>query len=512
MSRSLLEDVAVLPVELRRERIERLTPEERKFLAGWGGQSRPEQREPAYQGWTYWALIGGRGSGKTRAAAEWVCDRIEGTDSRTRSPVPFRAEHVGFIARSSADARRVMVEGESGFIRCAERRGMSVLKNPSRAQMTVHCIDGHEAVVTWYSAEEPESLRGPQHDTLWADEFAAWAKKVDDVGGTAFTNAQAGLRLSDMPKGVFSTTPRMSPEIKAIFNDESGDWARTGMTTWDNAANLAESFIQVLRRQHPEGSRLAMQEFEGMLLEEVEGALWTLGSLDQTRLDAMRPPPTLVQRAVAVDPSLSWAGQGNECGIVGGGITDRQQLVVMYDYSVEAGPDDWAAQVARCCALLDTKIVVAEGNQGGEMVGSIIRNYDPSLVVEVVFAKDNKRARAEPVAQLWDQLRAGIYGSLPGLEGQLTGWSSYDNTSPDRLDALAWLGWWAMKRMFYTPPGWSSSADRRIDSRINRGPALVEVGTMPGAANRQLTRKERLAAIAAQTGHRRRRRIPTQHQ
>lgn len=505
--KSLLEQLAELPAELRSERIARLDLDERKFLAGWGGQSRPEQREPPGN-WTYWALIGGRGSGKTRAAAEWVCDRIEGIDSRTRSPITFRAEHVGFIARSSADARRVMVEGESGFIRCAERRGMTVLKNPSRAQMTVTCLDGHEAVVTWFSAEEPESLRGPQHDTLWADEFAAWARKVDDVGGTAFTNAQAGLRLSDQPKGVFSTTPRMSPEIKSIFNDESGDWARTGMTTWDNAANLAGSFIQVLRRQHPEGSRLAMQEFEGMLLEEVEGALWTLESIAQTRLGQLPdgrvvPPPTLIQRAVAVDPSLTWKGEHAECGIVGGGVTEHQQLVVMYDMSISGSPEEWAAQVSRCAALLDTKIVIAEGNQGGEMVGSIIRNYDPTLVVEVVFAKDGKRARAEPVAQLWDQLRAGIYGSLPGLEGQMTGWSSLEDKSPDRLDALAWLGWWAMKRMFYSPPGWAASTDRRIDSSINRGPTPIDVATMPGAPNRRMTRRERLAAIADQRRARR---------
>jgi phage terminase large subunit-like protein len=506
VSKSLVEVLAELPPAVRTERLQELNEAERIMLAGWGGQSRPEQREPIEQGWTYWALIGGRGSGKTRASAEWVCDRIEGIDSRTRTPsTEARAKHIGFIGRSAGDVRRVMVEGESGFVACAERRGWYVLYNPSRAQLTVRCPDGHEATITLFSAEEPESLRGPQHDTLWADEFAAWARKMDSVGNTAFTNAQAGLRLGDHPKGVFSTTPRMSPEIKAIFNDESGDWIRTGMTTWDNQANLAPSFIAVLRRQHPAGSRLAMQEFEGMLLEEVEGALWTLTSLDQTRLDASRPPPVLVQRAVAVDPSVQWQGQGSECGIIGGGLTEHQQLVATLDMSISKGPDEWAAQVGRACATLDTKTVIAEGNNGGALVSSVIRNYDPTLIIEIVFAKDGKRARAEPVAQLWDQLRAGIYGSLPGLEGQLTGWSSYENESPDRLDALAWLGHWAMKRMFYLPPGFAAAHDQHINATIGAKP-LVTVGSMPGADGRGMTRAERLRALAAEGRTRRRRR------
>lgn len=504
MALSLLEQLARLPADVRKLRMDALDDDEKALLLSWGGRSRPEQREPEEQGWSYWALIGGRGSGKTRSAAEWVCDRIQGIDSRTRARVPFRAVHIGFIGRSAGDVRRVMVEGESGFFACAGARGMTWVFNPSRAQITVTDVDGHEAIITLFSAEEPESLRGPQFDTLWADEFAAWPRKVDDVGGTAFTNAQSGLRLGDHPKGVFSTTPRMTEDIRNIFNDESGDWIRTQMTTWDNETNLAPSFIAVLQRQHPAGSRLAMQEFEGMLLEEVEGALWTLQSIEQTRLNALRPPPLLVHRAVAVDPSVQWQGQGAECGIIGGGITERQQLVVMYDYSISGSPEDWAAQVSRCAALLDTKTVVAEGNQGGEMVGAIIRNYDPTLQVEIVFAKDGKRARAEPVAQLWDQLRAGIYGSLPGLEGQLTGWSGLDSVSPDRLDAAVWLGHWGMKRMFYAPPGWASSIDRRVNSRIGEA-VPIPVSAMPGSTAAPRTRRERLAAIAARPGHRRRR-------
>jgi phage terminase large subunit-like protein len=507
MTLSLQEQLALKTPDERRAVLQTMSDEEIAFLAGWGGASRAEQREPEQEGWTYWALIGGRGSGKTRSAAEWVCDRIEGIDSRTRLPLPpdHRAHYVGFIGRSAGDVRRVMVEGESGFVKCAERRGMVVVFNPSRAQLTVTCRDGHEAVITLYSAEEPESLRGPQHDTLWGDEFAAWARKVDSVGNTAFTNAQAGLRLGAHPKGVFSTTPKVTPEVKSIFEDETGDWARTHMTTWDNQANLPTSFISVLQRQHPKGSRLASQEFEGILLEEVEGALWSLDSLNATRLGLTKdnrpvPPPTLTQRAVAVDPSVQWRGEADECGIVGGGLTEHQQFVVMYDMSISGSPEQWAAQVSRCATLLDTTTVIAEGNNGGALVEAVLRNHDPNLRVTIVHARDNKRARAEPVAQLWDTKRAGIYGSLPELEGQLTGWSGLESESPDRLDAMVWLGHWAMKRMFYLPPGWSRTKGR-INSDLDAKP-MVPVGS-PGRT--RLTRAERLQRAANSPGARRRR-------
>lgn len=513
MGLSLQMQLASLPDEDQRHNaIEAMSPAERELLASWGGQARPEQLQPDGGDWTYWAAIGGRGSGKTRLSAEWVCDRIQGIDSRTRQRVAFRAKYIGFIGRSAGDVRRVMVEGPSGFIVCAERRGMAVIYNPSRAQITVTDVDGHKAVITLFSAEEPDSLRGPEHDTVWADEFAAWPRKMDSVGNTAFTNVQAGLRVGEHPRGVFSTTPKVTLDIKSIWNDDTGDWIRTAMTTWDNEVNLAASFIAVLRRQYPAGSRLAQQEFEGLLLEEVEGALWSLKTIDQTRIDSRRPCPMLVQRAVAVDPSVQWRGEGSECGIIGGGLTDRQQFVVTVDRSVSGGPEKWAEEVVRACVELDTKTVIAEGNNGGALVKTVIENLDPTLNVHIVFARDGKRARAEPVAFLWDQKRAGIYGSLPGLEGQMTGWSSYESESPDRIDALAWLGHWAMQRMFYLPPGWASSAGRSVNSAVG-GEQLVVAAAMPGITNEEapkepakvvrLSRKERLAMLEARGAARR---------
>lgn len=472
MGLSLQEQLAELPEPERNAVLAELTPAELAVLTSWRGMARPEQMAPAGE-WSYWALIAGRGSGKTRAAAEWVCDRIEGIDSTTGQPSEDRARYVAFIGRTAGDVRRVMVEGESGFIACAERRGLTVLFNPSRAQITVTCRDGWEAVVTLFSADEPDSLRGPQHDTLWGDEFAAWARKVDAVGNNALSNAQAGLRLGKMPQGVFTTTPRPSPEVKMILNDETGLWVRTRMSTWDNAANLAPGFIDTLLRQYG-GTRLAAQEFEGLLVEEVEGALWSILRLDSTRVVPGRGDvlPVLPHRAIAVDPSVAFKGEGDECGIISGGVGVDMRFYVTGDWSLSADPDDWARRVVEAYHRTEASIVIAEGNQGYALVSSVIKNIDPSIPVDIVHARDGKRARAEPIAQWWEpgQMRASIVGSWPDLEEQLTTWSKYENESPDRLDAMVWLGHWAKDRMFSLPVGFSArSAERSVPTRITKG-------------------------------------------
>jgi len=460
MGMSLVEELASLPVEEAEAIIDAMSAEERAMLTSWAGQARPEQQAPLGD-WTYWALIAGRGAGKTRAAGEWVCDRIEAGIAR----------YVGFIGRSAGDCRRIQVHGESGFIACAERRGMTVVEQPSRAQLVV---DG-EVIVMLFSAEEPDSLRGPQTDTLWGDEFAAWAPKKDPVGNTAFTNAKAGLRLGDKPQGVFSTTPRPIPEVREAIENKSGLWVVTQMATWDNQANLAPSFIAGLQEQFA-GTRLAAQEFEGKFLEDVEGALWTYGSIHETRRDEA---PLLPLRAIAVDPSVSRNGEGDECGIVCGGVGDDEHFYVTHDLSASLGVDAWARRVVDAFYWFGAQAVIAEVNNGGAMVEAMIHNVDPSVPVLMVRAADSKRARAEPVAQLWDQGRGHIVGEMPGLEQQLVTWSDRQKESPDRLDALVWLGHWAKERM--------------------RG-AIVDV-VLPGASAK--ARQEALVAATTTTEGRR---------
>lgn len=476
MGLSLLETVAALPEDERTALLEGLSPQELSVLHGWRGQARPEQMPPPGD-WSYWALVAGRGSGKSRSAAEWVCDRIEGIGVDGR-PTKFRAKSIAFIGRTAGDVRRVMVEGqESGFIACAERRGLTIKFNPSRAQLTVVCPDGHEARIVMFSADEPDSLRGPQHDTVWGDEIAAWQRKTDAVGNTALTNAQAGLRLGEHPQGVFSTTPRPTPAMKAILKDETGSWVSTRMTTWDNAANLAPGFIEVLQAQYG-GTTMAQQEFEGMLIEAIEGALWTPERLNATRVipGAIRWPgapaqrmPVMPHRAVAVDPSITFKGEGDECGIVTGGVGTDLRFYVTGDYSMSAGPDEWAREVVRAYHQTSAALVIAEGNQGYALVSSVIRNVDASVPVEIVHASDGKRARAEPVSQWWDpgQQRASIVGQWPLLEEQLTQWSNLESESPDRLDAMVWLGHWAKDRMFALPSSFRLKSTRRVPDALS---------------------------------------------
>jgi phage terminase large subunit-like protein len=328
------------------------------------------------------------------------------------------------------------------------------------------------------------------------------------VGNTALTNAQAGLRLGEDPRAVFTTTPRVTPEVKAIYEDDTGSWVMTRMATWDNQANLAPSFIDVLRRQY-EGTRLAAQEFEGLLVEEVEGALWHLASLDASRVKPTDPQPMLIHRAVAVDPSVAFRGEGDECGIIAGGVGIDRRMYATHDFSMSGEPDAWARRVVDAYYATGAQVVIAEGNNGGAMVSAMIHNIDPTIPVETVYASDGKRARAEPVAQLWEpgpsfdpadsgstsSARASLVGYLPDLESQLTGWSKFESESPDRLDALAWLGHWCMERMWYAPAGFSRKASAtsvRTDLSGQRRPEPAVA-----ADDDRPSRRERLAAIRA---------------
>lgn len=434
MGKSIIQRLAELPREEADAIYEAMSPDERAALLLWAANARPEQLPPEGD-WSYWGLMGGRGSGKTKGAAEWVCDRIESGVARW----------VGFIGRTAGDCRRIQVAGESGFIACAEARGLTVVEQPSKAQLIVE----GEVTVMLFSADEPDSLRGPQTDTLWGDEFAAWAPKQDSVGNTAFTNAKGGLRLGDDPRGVFTTTPKPIPEVKEAFENKSRLWALTQMATRDNVANLAPSFIVTLREQF-EGTRLWDQEFEGLYLERVEGALWTHELIALTRRDANEVPGVPL-RAVAVDPSVSANGEGDECGIIAGGVGDDSHFYVWRDDSLAASPEGWAQRAVDTYHLIRAQAMVVEVNNGGAAVTAMVKNIDANVNIVPVRAADSKRARAEPVAQLWEQGRAHMVGVLGGLEGQITTWSGKSKKSPDRLDALVWLGHWAKELMRAAP-------------------------------------------------------------
>lgn len=463
--RSLAERIAgplaKLPADQRAEALQEtlaeLSDDELRYLLSWEGQRRPSQVVDPTDDATLVALIGGRGSGKTRGGAEGILDRHEAGE----------LHHGALISRTPGDVRRVMIEGpKSGLVVCGERRGIRVHHQPSLMRVLLSGA-GRTSVLTTYSAHEPEALRGPEHDTLWADEFAAWPDLRDGMGNTAFSNAVGGLRLGDRPLGIFTTTPKAVPSVRQIMQDDTGLWRVARMSTWANAANLPPSWLESLRKLY-EGTRLEAQEFLGLFLEDAEGALWATVDLETTRVKlpellGANPTEELLHAYqvaaelagglpwvwVAVDPSYSEDGGGDQCGIIVGGVGMDRQLYVLADLSGKWGVNQWVDLVVWACDVLGCPAVV-EGNLAQGMTATTLKAARNDLPIEWVRARDGKRARAEPVSLLWQGTykTAHIVGRLPGLEMELTGWDSRTKKSPNRLDALAWLGHKALEVMF----------------------------------------------------------------
>lgn len=438
-------------------------------VLSWPMMRRPDQETPG-GAWSYWLLSGGRGSGKTRTGAEWVCDRIEADLCRAGI----------FVGRVPAEVREVMIEGESGFMACAEARGLRPRYYPSRRLIE---IPGGAKIVT-RSAQVPDEARGGNHDTGWGDEFAAWPRRRDPMGNTAFSNLTAALRAGPDPRMVLTTTPKAIPEIaEAIEDDRQGGglWVVRRTPTWANRAHLPRSYIRALLKRHG-GTRLAAQEFEGLYVADVEGALWSTVGLEFSRvlLDATieTPPSVHVDLAlrrlrelgvdltfpyVAVDPSASEEGEGDECGISLGGVGSDRRFYVVGDFSAHMGPRAWGEAAIAAYRQLGALAIIAEGNKpGGALVKGIIHTIDPTVPVEIVHARQGKRARAEPVAVLWDgddrnPPKASMVGYFPELEAELTGWDARQSKSPNRLDALAWLGTKAMDHLYYAEAGASET-------------------------------------------------------
>lgn len=397
----------------------KLPPEDRaKLLAGlsdeaalelrysWKFWARSEQRPPNTD-WFYWLYIAGRGAGKTRSGAEWVREEIE-TKGRGH-----------LIARTAADVRDVMIEGESGLLSIFPNDQRPVY-NPSKRQVTFH----NGAVCKTFSAEEPDQLRGPQCEFAWADEFASW-KYLKET----WDNTLMGLRLGPKPQIVVTTTPRPIKLLRELLADPLAVVTRG--STYDNAANLSPVALANLRKQY-EGTTIGQQELYAAILDESPGALWSRHMLERNRVDAA---PGLQRIVVGVDPAAS--ADGAETGIV---IVGKQaeQGYVIGDYTVRGSPQTWASKVVAAYHDFQANVIVAEKNQGGEMVRHTIHSIDPNVPVELVTATRGKAIRAEPVVSIYEQGRIHHAGLFEQLEDQLCTWTPEDAESPDRLDALVW--------------------------------------------------------------------------
>lgn len=371
--------------------------------------------------WLIWLILAGRGFGKTRAGAEWVRALAE-ADPQAR---------IALVGASLGEARAVMVEGESGLLAIAPR-GRRPRYEPSKRQLL--WPSGARAML--FSAAEPESLRGPQHSHAWCDEVAKW----DNAGGkalAAWDNLLLGLRLGEHPQIAATTTPRAVPLLRRLL--DHGAAVVTRGKTYANKANLPPRFVAAVRGEFGK-SALGRQELDGELLEDIEGALWT-----RALLEACREPGACALSArivVGVDPPAS-AG-GDACGIVVCALGEDGVARVLADCSIEKpSPERWARAVANAADKWSADRVVAEANQGGDMVAAVLRAAEISLPLRLVHARHAKTARAEPVAALYEAGRVRHAGQFPQLEDQLCGMIAAGpyqgpGRSPDRADALIW--------------------------------------------------------------------------
>lgn len=417
-NRSLRESLLSLTPEQRAAVLDGLTDEEALALHyDWSGLwARDNQLHPPGD-WRVWLLLAGRGFGKTRTGAEWIREQVESG----------RAKRIALVARSAADARDVMVEGESGIL-AVSPPWFKPKYEPSKRRLTWP----NGAIATTYSADQPNLLRGPQHDAAWADERAAW--RYDD----AWDQLMFGLRLGADPRCVVTTTPRPTKAIRELVADPKTHVTRG--STYENRANLAGAFLDAIIKRY-EGTRLGRQELNAELLEDIEGALWTMGVIDSTRVQ--EEPEELLRVVVSVDPAVTSEESSNETGIVVCGMQGRgadARFFVLEDYSVKASPDGWARKAVQAFEDWDADLIVGEVNNGGDLVETVIRTVAPRAPYKAVRASRGKQKRAEPVAALWEQGRAHVVGNLPELETQMTTWvpGLDESDSPDRMDAMVW--------------------------------------------------------------------------
>lgn len=377
--------------------------------------------------WKTWVIMGGRGAGKTRAGSEWVRAEVEGAGPAD----PGRSRRVALVGETVDQVREVMIFGDSGILACSppDRR-------PDWEATRKRLVWPNGAIAQVFSAHDPASLRGPQFDAAWVDELAKWPKAEE-----TWDMLQFALRLGENPRQVVTTTPQNVGVLKTILKNPST--VMTHAPTDANRAYLAASFLEEVKARYA-GTRQGMQELEGLLVEDVQGALWTTARLEAARLEVA---PACRRIVVAVDPPVTGHGKSDECGIVVvGAITDgppqNWRAVVLEDASVTgASPQQWAQAAIAAMERHKADRLVAEVNQGGDLVEGVIRQIDPLVPFRAVRATRAKAVRAEPVAALYEQGRVAHLRHLGALESQMcqmTAQGYLGKGSPDRVDALVW--------------------------------------------------------------------------
>ena len=390
-------------------------PTAKGLLHDWTFWARPKQLLPEGN-WRYWLLLAGRGFGKTRTGGEAV-----------RAWVDRGYRRLHLIGPTASDIRNVMVLGPSGLLNCFPAHQKPNYE-PSKHLITFHT----GAVAETFSADEPERLRGPQCEAFWADEPCAW-RFLDD----AWDNLMFGFRLGDDPRGVISSTPKPSKWLKSLMDNPMTHVTRG--SSYDNRANLAPAFFEDILKKY-EGTRIGRQEINAEVLEDVPGALWTRKLIDATRVQASEMRWDLIARTViAIDPAVSANDESDETGITVACTLRSGHVVVLDDLTCRESPLGWATIVRAAYHARRADRVVAEVNNGGELVERNVRALDASIAFRAVRASRGKYTRAEPVAALYERGMVHHLGSFQQLEDQMCSFvPGSTDRSPDRLDALVW--------------------------------------------------------------------------
>src|SRR5271155_672726 len=411
-------DFLNLELDTRVRLMEEMTPLEcAQLFHDWAFWARPEQASPDGD-WIIWLILAGRGAGKTRAGAEAVRTWVQ------THPI------VNLIGATLADARDIMVRGESGILACCRRD-----ERPRFLAADLRLEWPNGAVSALFSAEEPDRLRGKQHMKLWCDELAAWRQP------DAFDQAMLGLRLGDKPQAVITTTPRPSKNIKAL--SEGKDTIVTRGSTFDNKAHMARAFFERVTARY-KGRAIGRQELFAEIVEETPGALWTRALLERQRIAPEAAPKEFSEIVVAVDPPARSGSKSDECGLIVAAKAESGLFYVLADLTSQGEtPGAWGARVGAAFRGFKANRVVAEINNGGDMVTEGLRQSEPNLPVRAVHATRGKFLRAEPIAAAYERGLVFHAGTFMKLEDQLCALTpDFDRRaagfSPDRADALVW--------------------------------------------------------------------------
>ena len=385
----------------------------------WYQMARKEQLDPNGD-WSIWLVLAGRGWGKTRTGAESIITYA------IKNPNTI----CGVIAPTSGDLRRVCFEGPSGLLKNLPRECYldSESKSYNRSAMEIKLWNG--SVIQGYAAIEPDRLRGPQFHRIWADELAAWRYPE------AYDQMMFGLRLGTNPKLVITTTPRPSKLIKDLVKRNGDDVVLIKGSTFDNAENLAESSLKLLKEKY-ENTSLGRQELYAEIIEEVEGALWTMHLIDRSRKEK-KDIPDFSRVVIAIDPAVTSKQTSDETGIIVVGKGQDNRYYVLEDSSGRFSADAWARKAVDLFYEYSADRIVAETNNGGDLVERLIRSVDNQVPYKAVHATRGKIVRAEPISALYEQNKVHHIGSFPVLEDQMISYTGSFQTSPDRLDALVW--------------------------------------------------------------------------